>query len=103
MWTSQRRSTKGLGFRLDADFPVPGKKFRVVRLTPPGSECSIIFGDGVTTTEPGSTRGLHLIVDDIVATRDELARVGLDIFPVFHDADGNGWVLQEVKVRAPGR
>ncbi len=126
---------EGLGFRLDADFPVSDKEFRVVQLTPPGSECSIIFGDGVTTAEPGSVQGLHLVVDDIVAARDELAGLGLDISEVFHDADGvfhhagtgnrvsgphparadygsfasfsdpdgNGWVLQEVKVRAPGR
>jgi catechol 2,3-dioxygenase-like lactoylglutathione lyase family enzyme len=123
-----------LGWRLDADFVVDAK-FRVVQATPPGSECSIIFGNGVTTSLPGSVQGLHLVVTDIEAARAELASRGVDISEVFHDEggifhragtegrvpgadeqrrdygsfasfsdpDGNGWVLQEVKVRAPGR
>ena len=125
---------ESLGWRLDADFPV-GDDFRVVQLTPPGSQCSIIFGDGVSSAEPGSAEGLHLIVFDICAARDELSDRGVDVSEVFHDADGvfhhagtearvaghaakhadygsfasfsdpdgNGWVLQEVKTRAPGR
>ncbi|MGG7510731.1 VOC family protein [Plantibacter sp. YIM 135249] len=123
-----------IGFRLDADFPA-GDSFRVVQLTPPGSEASIIFGDGVSAAAPGSTQGLHLIVSDIVAAREELAARGVDISDVWHDADGvfhhagsanrvpgphperadyasfasfedpdgNGWILQEVVTRAPGR
>lgn len=125
---------ESLGFRLDADFPA-GDSFRVVQLTPPGSEASIIFGDGVSAAAPGSTQGLHLIVSDIVAAREALAARGVDISEVWHDADGvfhhagsanrvpgphpdradygsfasfedpdgNGWVLQEVVTRAPGR
>src|SRR3954463_13342316 len=54
----------GLGWRLDADFPV-GDDFRVVQLTPPGSPASIIFGDGVTSAAPGSVDGLQLVVSDI--------------------------------------
>lgn len=123
-----------IGFRLDADFPA-GNSFRVVQLTPPGSEASIIFGDGVSAAAPGSTQGLHLIVSDIVAAREELAARGVGISEVWHDADGvfhhagsanripgphpdradyasfasfedpdgNGWILQEVVTRAPGR
>ncbi|MGG7465742.1 VOC family protein [Plantibacter sp. YIM 135347] len=123
-----------IGFRLDADFPA-GDSFRVVQLTPPGSEASIIFGDGVSAAAPGSTQGLHLIVSDIVAAREELAARGVGISEVWHDADGvfhhagsanrvpgphperadyasfasfedpdgNGWILQEVVTRAPGR
>ena len=122
-----------MGWRLDADFVID-EKFRVVQVTPPGSECSIIFGSGVTTAVPGSVQGLHLVVFDIVAARAELADRGIEISEVFHDAggifhragddgrvtgadpergsygsfaafsdpDGNGWLLQEVKVRAPG-
>jgi catechol 2,3-dioxygenase-like lactoylglutathione lyase family enzyme len=122
------------GFRLDADFPV-GDDFRVVQLTPPGSDASIILGDGVTTAEPGSTEGLQLVVADIEAARAELIDRGVDVSEVFHDVggvfhhggtegrvpgpapehgsygsfasfsdpDGNGWVLQEVTTRLPGR
>jgi catechol 2,3-dioxygenase-like lactoylglutathione lyase family enzyme len=125
---------ENLGFRLDADFVV-GDDFRVVQLTPPGSEASVIIGDGVTSALPGSVQGLHVIVTDIVAARADLAARGVDIGEVFHDAggvfhragtegrvtgpdperrsygsfasfsdpDGNGWVLQEIVTRAPGR
>lgn len=125
---------ESLGWRLDADF-VPSKDFRVVQLTPPGSECSIIFGTGVTSAAPGSFQGLHLVVFDIEVARAELVDRGVEVSEVFHDIggifhhagtegrvngsdpkrrdyasfasfsdpDGNGWVLQEVKTRAPGR
>ncbi|GAA2603139.1 hypothetical protein GCM10010399_37530 [Dactylosporangium fulvum] len=124
----------GLGFRLDADFVGPDG-LRVVQLTPPGSECAVIFGDKVSSAVPGSVQGLHLVVSDIEKARAELVGRGLDVSEVFHDAggvfhhagtdarvpgphpdrsdygsfasftdpDGNGWVLQEVKQRAPGR
>ncbi len=122
------------GFRLDADFPV-GDDFRVVQLTPPGSDASIIIGDGVTTAQAGSTEGLQLVVSDIEAARAELIDRGVEVSEVFHDVggvfhhggtegrvsgpapehgsygsfasfsdpDGNGWVLQEVTTRLPGR
>jgi catechol 2,3-dioxygenase-like lactoylglutathione lyase family enzyme len=125
---------KGLGWRLDADF-VSGDGFRVVQLTPPGSQCSIIFGTGITTAGPGSTQGLQLTVTDIEAARAELADRGAQIGDVFHDSggvfhhagtagrvpgpaqdhqsygsfasfsdpDGNGWLLQEITERLPGR
>jgi catechol 2,3-dioxygenase-like lactoylglutathione lyase family enzyme len=123
-----------LKFRLDADF-VLSDDYRVVQLTPPGSEASIIIGQGVSSAAPGSVQGLHLIVSDILAARAELIERGAEISEIFHDAteafhhagtagrvsgpaagradygsfasfsdpDGNGWVLQEVKQRAPGR
>jgi catechol 2,3-dioxygenase-like lactoylglutathione lyase family enzyme len=123
-----------LGFRLDVDHTATDD-FRVVQLTPPGSECSIIIGHGVTTAEPGSSQGLHLIVSDIEAARADLVARGVEVDEVFHDAgggfhhagttarvlgpqpqrhsyasfasfsdpDGNGWFLQEVTTRAPGR
>ncbi len=124
----------GLGWRLDANVVI-GEDFRVVQLTPPGSSCSIIFGTGVTSAEPGSAQGLHLIVSDIEAARDALVAHGADASEVFHDAggvfhhagtngrvsgpdpehrsygsfvsfedpDGNGWLLQEITTRLPGR
>jgi catechol 2,3-dioxygenase-like lactoylglutathione lyase family enzyme len=73
-----------LGWRLDADFD-SGKDFRVIQFTPPGSGCSVIFGENVTPASPGSAQGLYLIVSDIEAARAELLRRGVDISEVFHD------------------
>src|ERR1700752_2812548 len=123
-----KRFYGGLGWRLDADFVV-GDAFRVVQFTPPGSPSSIHFGTGVTSAAPGSAQGLYLVVSDIEAARAELVRRGADVSDVFHvagpgqpalsgrdperrsyfsyatfsDPDGNGWLLQEVTVRFPGR
>jgi catechol 2,3-dioxygenase-like lactoylglutathione lyase family enzyme len=116
---------QSLGWRLDADI-VRGDAFRVVQLTPPHSACSISFGKGVTTGEPGSVQRLILAVYDIDAARNELIKRGIDVSEVFHlaggpvpgpdpegrsyqtyasfsDPDGNGWLLQEIKTRLPGR
>jgi catechol 2,3-dioxygenase-like lactoylglutathione lyase family enzyme len=116
---------QSLGWRLDADI-VRGENFRVVQLTPPHSQCSISFGKGVTTAEPGSAQRLLLVVDDIDAAREELIRRGAEVSEVFHleggpvpgpdpegrsyqtyasfsDPDGNGWLLQEIRERLPGR
>jgi len=62
----------GLGWRLDADFAFDNG-FRVVQLTPPGSQCSVQFGTHITAAVPGSAEGLYLVVSDIEATRAELA------------------------------
>ena len=117
-----------LGWRLDADFAV-GDELRIVQFTPPGSPCSIHFGKGVTPAAPGSARGLYLVVSDIEAARAELVGRGATVSEVFHhagpgkpplsgpdpqrgsyasfasfsDPDGNGWLLQEVTARLPGR
>jgi catechol 2,3-dioxygenase-like lactoylglutathione lyase family enzyme len=93
--------------------------FRIVQLTPPGSACAIGFGAGITDAAPGSVRGLHLVVADIVAACDELRGRGVHIaslrhtgaagwadgphpersdyssFAEFADPDGNTWLLQE--------
>ena len=73
-----------LGWRLDADRAV-GDSFRIVQLTPPGSECSIQFGTGLTSAAPGSAQHLYLIVSDIGAARDELAARGVQASEVFHE------------------
>jgi catechol 2,3-dioxygenase-like lactoylglutathione lyase family enzyme len=123
-----------LGFREDIDF-VHSPDYRVVQFTPPGSQASIIIGTGVSSAAPGSTQGLQLVVDDIVAVQADLAGKGIAVSEVFHDEtgifhhagtagrvsgpdpergsygsfasfedpDGNGWILQEVSTRAPGR
>jgi catechol 2,3-dioxygenase-like lactoylglutathione lyase family enzyme len=115
-----KRFYETLGFRLDIDY-IAGENFRVVQLTPPGSECSIIIGNGITSAVPGSVQGLHLIVVDIEAVFHDVGGVFHHVgaegrakgpdperrdygsFASFSDPDGNGWLLQEVKKRAPGR
>ena len=75
------------GCRLDADFDI-SEDFRIVQVTPPGSECSIIFGKGLTTAEPGSIQGLQLTVFDIEKAREELTASGVEVSEIFHDAAG---------------
>jgi catechol 2,3-dioxygenase-like lactoylglutathione lyase family enzyme len=77
----------GLGWRLDVDI-AKDDGFRVVHFTPTGSQCSILFGQGVTTAEPGSVQGLHLIVSDVDKARAELVERGIDVSEIFHDAGG---------------
>jgi catechol 2,3-dioxygenase-like lactoylglutathione lyase family enzyme len=77
---------EGLGWRLDGDFPGPTS--RGVQFTPPGSGCSIQFGTNITSAAPGSAEGLHLIVADIEAARDELVAHGVDAGEVFHCESG---------------
>src|SRR5215471_15964241 len=76
-----------LGWRLDADYATDDKDFRVIQFTPPGSGCSVIFGKRVTAAQPGSSKGLYLIVSDIEAARKELQDRGIDVSDVFH-SDG---------------
>ena len=129
-----KRFYESLGWRLDADLTVDDG-YRVVQLTPPGSTCSIIFGEGVTSATPGSLQGVLLSVYDIDAARADLVGRGVDVSEPFHDVtgifhhagtagrlsgpapghadygsfasfsdpDGNGWLLQEIKTRLPGR
>ena len=75
-----------LGWRLDADYAAPTGDFRVIQFTPPGSACSVIFGENVTAAPPGSAQGLYLIVSDIAAARKELLDRGFAIGEVFHSA-----------------
>jgi catechol 2,3-dioxygenase-like lactoylglutathione lyase family enzyme len=82
-----KRFYGSLGWWLDADV-VTGDDFRVVQFTPPGSGSSIIFGKNVTSAKPGSAQGLHLIVSDIGAARDELVGRGVEVSEVFHDIGG---------------
>lgn len=76
-----------LGFREDADFSTE-RGLRVVQFTPPESGASVIFGDNLTTAEPGSARGLHLVTADLAGIRSELVERGIDVSEIWHDADG---------------
>jgi predicted enzyme related to lactoylglutathione lyase len=78
---------QGLRWRLDADFS-SGEDFRVVQVTPPASQASVIFGKGITNAKPGSVDSLVLAVADLDAARDELSSLGAEVSDVFHDAGG---------------
>ena len=96
------------GFVADHDHRV-NDKLRFVQLTPPGSSCSIAFGEGITDAEPGSVRGLQLVTDDVDAVRAGFLERGLEVgevqdldwgrFVFFTDPDGNAWSVQQI-VRA---
>jgi catechol 2,3-dioxygenase-like lactoylglutathione lyase family enzyme len=78
-----------LGWRLDADLAA-GDSFRIVQLTPPGSDCSIQFGTGLTSAAPGSAQGLYLVVSDIEAARADLVSHGVETSEVFHEGAPGG-------------
>jgi predicted enzyme related to lactoylglutathione lyase len=101
-----------LGFVLDVDVQ-PSAGMRIVQLTPPGSACSILLStglDAVSEMTPGSVKGLHLVVDDIVRARESLTGRGVDVSEIsdvgggvkyawFADPDGNSLTLQEMPWR----
>ncbi len=111
-----------LGWRQDVTPPGSG----VVQLTPHGSSCSVQFGANLTSAAPGSGKG-YLIVSDIVGARNKFVDAGIEVSEIFHltlngpaggpdpergsyrslaafsDPDGNGWLLQEITTRLPGR
>ena len=122
-----------LDFRLDADFAID-EGYRVVQLTPPGSEASIMIGTGISAAPAGSVHGLLVAVPDIEVARADMIARGVDVSELFHEADpfvhadpshriagahperatygtyasfsdpdGNGWLLQEISTRLPGR
>lgn len=104
-----------VGFVLDHDTRI-SEDYRVVQLTPPGSGCSIVVGNGFVNMPPGSLKGLQLVVDDVDAARAQLLARGVAVsavkhyegatlvegrggrwnaFIFFSDPDGNEWVIQE--------
>ncbi|TKV29598.1 glyoxalase [Arthrobacter sp. NamB2] len=96
------------GFTLDHDHRVEDG-LRFVQFTPPGSACSIAFGEGISTMAPGSLHGIQVVVDDAARARKELLDRGVEAsevdvqpwgsFVYFADPDGNQWALQELPVR----
>jgi len=111
-----------LGFNVDHDTKV-SDEMRFVQLTPPGSGCSIVVGQGITEMQPGSIKGLQLVVSDIVAAHAQLLERGVEVgdvqvfdgdmsrlirggtaldnvgFVFFNDPDGNGWAVQQISAR----
>jgi len=105
-----------VGFVVDVDRSVG--PLRVVQMTPPGSACSVTIGVGLVPSEPGSLKGLQLVVTDVAAAHAELVARSVDVSPVRHmdaergtwvdghggpwnsfiffdDPDGNSWAVQE--------
>jgi catechol 2,3-dioxygenase-like lactoylglutathione lyase family enzyme len=100
-----------VGFNLDHDAR-PNEQMRVVQMTPPGSACSVVVGVGLPLGEPGSVKGVQLVVEDLDAVREQLNGRGVRIseiqqlgpegtpgsrFAFFEDPDGNTWAVQELK------
>jgi catechol 2,3-dioxygenase-like lactoylglutathione lyase family enzyme len=104
-----------LGFNVDLDHVI-SEELRIIQLTPPGSACSVMIGKGMGGGEPGSVKGLQLVVSDVEAGRAQLAERGVDVSPIRHmdngtwvdgkgdrwnsfiffdDPDGNSWTVQE--------
>jgi catechol 2,3-dioxygenase-like lactoylglutathione lyase family enzyme len=101
--------TDKVGFNLDHDIQ-PGDGMRVVQMTPPGSACSVVIGVGLPLGEPGSVKGVQLVVEDIEAVREAMTGRGVEVsevqqlgpegapgsrFCFFEDLDGNMWAVQE--------
>jgi predicted enzyme related to lactoylglutathione lyase len=94
------------GFNADHDHRV-SDELRFIQLTPPGSGCSIVIGDGITEAEPGSVKGMQLVVEDIDTAHSELSGRGVAVsdvqefpwgrFVFFSDPDGNAWAVQEIQ------
>jgi catechol 2,3-dioxygenase-like lactoylglutathione lyase family enzyme len=106
--------TDRVGFHLDHDVR-PNEHMRVVQMTPPGSACSVVIGEGLPLGEPGSLKGVQLVVEDIDEVRQNLAGRGVGIsdvqqlgpegargsrFAFFDDLDGNTWAIQELRPEA---
>lgn len=109
-----------VGFHVDHDTTI-GEGQRIVQLTPPGSGCSIVIGEGVLPAmPPGSLKGLQLVVNDVTKAQAELAERGVDVtdvqvlgqnpqpmpdpldnvgFCYFSDPDGNSWAVQQISTR----
>ena len=98
--------TEAFAVEADHDHRV-SDDIRFIQLTPPGSACSIAFGNGITDAEPGSVRGLQLVVASADEARAELAGRGIEVsdvsdfpwgrFVFFSDPDGNAWSVQEIQ------
>ena len=97
-----------VGFNSDHDHRV-SDEMRFVQMTPPGSACSIAFGEGIVNATPGTAQGLQIVVSDVQAARKQLVDRGADVTEVqefpwgsfvhFQDPDGNGWSLQQLPPR----
>ena len=111
---SKQFYSEQLGFTVDHDTTF-NEDTRVLQLTPPGSGCSIVMGKGIVKGEPGTLKGVQLVVSDLEKARAQLVERGVEVgeivrmneadggsFIFFDDPDGNSWAVQEIKARATG-
>jgi len=112
---SKQFYSEQLGFHVDVDHRAT-ETMRVVQLTPPGSACSVTIGTGLVESEPGSLKGVQLVVADIADAHAQLVERSVDVTPIRHikdgvwvdgpggswnsffffdDPDGNSWAVQE--------
>ena len=111
---SKRFYEEQLGFKVDHDTTF-NEDTRIMQLTPPGSGCSIVLGKGIVKGEPGTLKGVQLVVSDLEKARAQLIERGVEVgeivrmnemdggsFIFFDDPDGNSWAVQEIKARATG-
>jgi catechol 2,3-dioxygenase-like lactoylglutathione lyase family enzyme len=111
---SKRFYSEQLGFTVDHDTTF-NEDTRIMQLTPPGSGCSIVLGKGIVKGEPGTLKGVQLVVSDLEKARAQLLERGVEVgeivrmneadggsFIFFDDPDGNSWAVQEIKARATG-
>ena len=111
---SKRFYSEQLGFTVDHDTTF-NEDTRIMQLTPPGSGCSIVLGKGIVKGEPGTLKGVQLVVSDLEKARGQLLERGVEVgeivrmneadggsFIFFDDPDGNSWAVQEIKARATG-
>jgi catechol 2,3-dioxygenase-like lactoylglutathione lyase family enzyme len=97
-----------IGYHVDHDHRV-SSELRFVQITPPGSCCSIVIGNGVTSAPPSSAQGLQVVVEDVEAAQTQLRNAGVEVsdlqdlptgrFVFFSDPDGNGWAVQQFRTR----
>ncbi|MEU7478812.1 VOC family protein [Lentzea sp. NPDC042327] len=103
-----------LGFVVDHDTTFD-ENTRIMQLTPPGSGCSVVIGKGIVKGEPGTLKGVQLVVSDLEKARAQLVERGVEVseivrmnekdggsFVFFDDPDGNSWAVQEIRARATG-
>jgi catechol 2,3-dioxygenase-like lactoylglutathione lyase family enzyme len=112
-----------MGFSVLMDIQL-NPEWRLIHLFPPGSKCGIAIGNAMTDAPPGSSKGMHLMVEDAQRAYEELAGRGVDVNGPYHfvdgaqtpglhpsrgpfetfldlaDPDGNVWVVQEVPANA---
>lgn len=94
-----------IGFNKDQDHVI-NESLRFVQLTPPGSACSISIGTGLSDAQPGSVKGLQMVVDDAEVARQHMLDADVEVgdvdvqdwgsFVYFEDPDGNTWALQQL-------
>lgn len=101
--------TDQLSFHADIDTKI-GDKIRFVQLTPPGSNCSIVIGNGISSMKPGSLDSLLLVVKDIkkahttlVKNKVKVTDVKKEVWGAYHiyfsDPDGNKWQIQQPRAK----